>query len=95
VAAVDLAVLIGAGLLLFDVGMLLFDVPFVGSPLVFALGALLFLFVTVGAGVLISTVSETQGQAIQLAFMTMLPQILLSGLIFPLQAMAAGVRWIG
>jgi ABC-2 type transport system permease protein len=45
--------------------------------------------------VLISTVSETQGQAIQLAIMTMLPQILLSGLIFPLQAMAAGVRWIG
>jgi ABC-type multidrug transport system permease subunit len=45
--------------------------------------------------VLISTVSETQGQAIQLAIMTMLPQILLSGLIFPLQAMAPGVRWIG
>jgi ABC-2 type transport system permease protein len=88
VAAVDLAVIVAAG-------MLLFDVPFVGSPLVFALGALLFLFVTVGAGVLISSVSETQGQAIQLAFMTMLPQILLSGLIFPLQAMAAGVRWIG
>jgi ABC-2 type transport system permease protein len=88
VAAVDLTVIVGAGLLLFDV-------PFAGSPLLFALGALLFLFVTVGAGVLISTVSETQGQAIQLAIMTMLPQILLSGLIFPLQAMAAGVRWIG
>jgi ABC-2 type transport system permease protein len=88
VAAVDLVVIVAAG-------MLLFDVPFVGSPLVFALGALAFLFVTVGAGVLISTVSETQGQAIQLAMMTMLPQILLSGLIFPLQAMAAGVRWIG
>jgi ABC-2 type transport system permease protein len=88
VAAVDLAVIVAAGLLLFDV-------PFVGSALVFALGALLFLFVTVGTGVLISTVSETQGQAIQLAIMTMLPQILLSGLIFPLQAMAAGVRWIG
>jgi ABC-2 type transport system permease protein len=88
VAAVDLAVIVAAG-------MLLFDVPFVGSPAVFALGALLFLFVTVGAGLLISSVSETQGQAIQLAFLTMLPQILLSGLIFPLQAMAAGVRWIG
>jgi ABC-2 type transport system permease protein len=88
VAAVDLVVIVAAG-------MLLFDVPFVGSPLVFALGALAFLFVTVGAGVLISTVSETQGQAIQLAMMTMLPQILLSGLIFPLHAMAAGVRWIG
>ena len=88
VAVVDLAVIV-------TVGVLLFDVPFAGSPLVFALGALLFLFVTVGIGVLISTVSETQGQAIQLAIMTMLPQILLSGLIFPLQAMAAGVRWIG
>ncbi|HEV8424674.1 MAG TPA: ABC transporter permease [Actinomycetes bacterium] len=88
VAVVDLLVIVA-------VGVLLFDVPFAGSPLVFALGALLFLFVTVGAGVLISTVSETQGQAIQLAMMTMLPQILLSGLIFPLQAMAAGVRWIG
>jgi ABC-2 type transport system permease protein len=88
VAVVDLAVIVA-------VGVLLFDVPFNGSPLVFALGALLFLFVTVGVGVLISTVSETQGQAIQLAIMTMLPQILLSGLIFPLQAMAAGVRWIG
>jgi ABC-2 type transport system permease protein len=88
VAVVDLVVIVAAGLLLFDV-------PFAGSPLVFALGALLFLFVTVGAGVLISTVSETQGQAIQLAIMMMLPQILLSGLIFPLQAMAAGVRWIG
>jgi ABC-2 type transport system permease protein len=88
VAVVDLAVIVA-------VGVLLFDVPFAGSPLVFALGALLFLFVTVGTGVLISTVSETQGQAIQLALLTMLPQILLSGLIFPLQAMAAGVRWIG
>jgi ABC-2 type transport system permease protein len=88
VAVVDLAVIVA-------VGVLLFNVPFAGSPLVFALGALLFLFVTVGIGVLISTVSETQGQAIQLAIMTMLPQILLSGLIFPLQAMAAGVRWIG
>jgi ABC-2 type transport system permease protein len=88
VAVVDLAVIVA-------VGVLLFDVPFAGSPLVFALGAIEFLFVTVGIGVLISTVSETQGQAIQLAIMTMLPQILLSGLIFPLQAMAPGVRWIG
>src|SRR5215218_8083225 len=57
--------------------------------------AVVDLAVIVAVGVLLSTVSETQGQAIQLAIMTMLPQILLSGLIFPLQAMAAGVRWIG
>ncbi|HYA44216.1 MAG TPA: ABC transporter permease, partial [Acidimicrobiales bacterium] len=60
----------------------------------FALGAALFLLVTLGMGVLISTVSQNQGQAIQLAFMVLLPQVLLSGFIFPLSSMAAGVRWI-
>ncbi|MGE5289712.1 MAG: ABC transporter permease [Micromonosporaceae bacterium] len=88
VAAVDLAIVV-------IVGVALFSVPFRGSVLVFGLGALLFLFVTLGMGVLISSVSQTQGQAIQLAIMAMLPQIMLSGLIFPLSSMAAGVRWIG
>ena len=44
---------------------------------------------------LISTVSQTQGQAIQLAMMTLLPQFLLSGLFFPLYSMPWAVRWIG
>jgi len=88
IAALDMVIVVGAG-------MLLFDVPFRGSVAVFALGALLFLFVTLGTGVLISTVSQTQGQAIQLAMMTLLPQFLLSGLFFPLYAMPWGVRWIG
>jgi ABC-2 type transport system permease protein len=76
-------------------GLLLFGVPFSGDPLIFIVGAALFLFVVLGLGVLISSVSKTTGQAIQLAFMVLLPQILLSGMIFPLSAMAAGVRWIG
>ena len=75
-------------------GMWLFDVPFNGNPLVFALGGALFLFVVLGLGVFISTVSQNAEQAIQLAFFFLLPQILLSGMIFPLDAMAAGVRWI-
>src|SRR5439155_812809 len=58
-------------------------------------GAALFLFVVLGLGVFISTISQTAGQAIQTAFLFLLPQILLSGMIFPLDAMAAGVRWIG
>jgi ABC-2 type transport system permease protein len=87
VATVDLAVVLG-------LGVLLFDVPFRGSVLVLLAGALLFLFVTLGVGVLISTVSQNQGQAIQLAIMTLLPQVMLSGMIFPLRSMAAGVRWI-
>jgi ABC-2 type transport system permease protein len=87
VAAVDLVMIVA-------IGMLLFGVPFVGSVATFALGAALFLLVTLGLGVLVSTLSQNQGQAIQLAFMIMVPQILLSGLIFPISSMAAGVRWI-
>jgi ABC-2 type transport system permease protein len=88
IAAVDMAVIVA-------VGMLIFDVPFRGSVATFALGAALFLFVTLGLGVLISTVSQTQGQAIQLSIMVMVPQFLLSGLFFPLYAMPWSVRWIG
>lgn len=88
VAAVDMVIVVLAG-------MWLFDVPFEGSVFVFTLGALLFLFVTLGTGVLISSVSQNQGQAIQLALIVLLPQVMLSGLIFPLSSMPAGVRWIG
>jgi ABC-2 type transport system permease protein len=87
VAALDLAIVVG-------VGVGIFGVPFRGSYAVFGLGAILFLFVTLGLGVLISSVSENQGQAIQLSMMVILPQILLSGLIFPLTSIAVGVRWI-
>ncbi len=88
VAALDLVVVL-------VVGTALFDVPFNGSFWLLGLGSLMFLFVTLGLGVLVSSVSQNQGQAIQLALMTLLPQVLLSGLIFPLDSMAAGVRWIG
>lgn len=77
------------------VGVLLFDVPFEGSVLWLAAYGVVFLFVVLGLGVAISTVSRSQGEAIQLAIMTLLPQIMLSGMIFPLESMAAGVRWIG
>jgi ABC-2 type transport system permease protein len=87
VAVLDLAIVLA-------VGITLFGVPFRGSPAVFALGALLFVFVTLGTGVLISSVSQNQGQAIQLAMMITLPQVLLSGLIFPLSSIVVGVRWI-
>ena len=87
VAALDMLVVVGAGLVLFDV-------PFNGSPWLFDLAAAMFLLVTLGSGVLISTISENQGQAVMVALMTLLPQVLLSGLIFPVEAMAAGVRWI-
>jgi ABC-2 type transport system permease protein len=76
-------------------GTNLFGVPFRGNVAVFALGGAIFLFVVLGLGVLISTVSQNVGQAIQGALFVLLPQIILSGMIFPLNAMHAGVRWIG
>jgi ABC-2 type transport system permease protein len=88
VGAIDMVIVIVAG-------VVLFDVPFNGSPWLLALGAVLFLSVTLGIGVLISSVSENQGQAIQLALLILLPQVMLAGLIFPLSSMAPGVRWIG
>lgn len=87
VAAVDLVLVV-------VIGMAVFGVPFAGSIAVFALGAILFLLVTLGMGVLVSTLSQNQAQAIQLAFMIVMPQVLLSGLIFPISSMAPGVRWI-
>ena len=88
VALVDMVVVTLAGLWLFDV-------PFEGSLLMFALFGLTFIFVVLGLGVAISTLSQSQGEAIQLAIMMLLPQIMLSGMIFPLESMAGGVRWIG
>ncbi len=88
IAAADMAIVVVAG-------MLLFDVPFRGSVATFALGSVLFLFVTVGTGVVISSLSQTQAQAMQLAVFTMVPQFLLSGLFFPLYSMPWAVRWIG
>ena len=67
-------------------------VPFNGNPFLFALGAAIFLFVVLGLGVLISTLSQTQAQAIQLAIMILLPQILLQRIHLPAQRDAGGDR---
>jgi ABC-2 type transport system permease protein len=88
--------LAGVDLILVTVlGTLVFGVPFVGNLMIFTLGAAVFLFVVLGLGVLISTLSQNQGQAIQGAILVLLPQVLLSGMIFPLAAMPWAVRWLG
>jgi ABC-2 type transport system permease protein len=88
IASIDIVVVL-------TIGTMLFDVPFNGPLLPLVIGAVMFLFVALGLGILISSVSENQAQAIQLALMTALPQIMLSGIIFPLSSMAPAVRWIG
>ena len=64
-----------------------FGVPIQGDIVLLLLLSLLFLFTAIGLGLLISTLATTQLQAIQFAFIVMLPSILLSGFIFPREAM--------
>ena len=78
---------------LFDVtaaitaGAWIFDVPIRGSLVAFYVVTFAYLLTTVGAGLFISTVSETQQQAFIGGFMFILPAMLLSGTMSPIHAM--------
>jgi ABC-2 type transport system permease protein len=75
-------------------GHLLFEVPIVGSLLELYLAAALFIAATLALGLFISTIAQTQFQAFQIAFMTMLPSILMSGFVFPFEGMPKAAQWI-
>jgi ABC-2 type transport system permease protein len=75
-------------------GSLLFSVPLVGGLLDLYAAALLFIVASLGLGLFVSTLAQTQFQAFQLAFVTMLPSILLSGFMFPFEGMPKVVQWI-
>ena len=69
----------------------LFDVPIAGSlASLLGLGAI-FLFCSLGLGLAISTLAENQVQAMQFAFLIMLPSILISGFIFPRENMPLAI----
>jgi len=68
-------------------GVLIFGVPINGSLPLLLLLAALFLISTLGLGLFISTISNTQQEAVLTAMFTMLPSIFLSGFFFPLAAM--------
>lgn len=72
-----------------------FKVPVRGSLLLLYGLALIFYLATLGQGILISTVSRTQRQAMQGAFFVFLPTILLSGFMFPREGMPVVIQWIG
>ena len=76
-------------------GRTIFDVPIEGSLLLLYSLALVFIVASLGVGLLISTVARSQVQAMQLSFFFMLPNILLSGYIFPRAAMPLPAQWVG
>ena len=64
-----------------------FSVPIHGSVLLLAFLSLPYIFVSLSLGILISSKAGTQAQAMQLAFLTILPSIFFSGYIFPRETM--------
>lgn len=76
-------------------GRLVFHVPVRGSLLTLYLVSFPFMVASLGVGLFLSTLVKTQTQAVQLGFFYILPNILLSGFMFPRVAMPAAAQWIG
>ena len=78
----------GEMLLVLAVGTLWFRIPFEGSAVLLLAGSLIYVFVTVGIGVFVSTVTRTQVAAVFLSLVaTLMPSVLFSGFLFPIGSM--------
>jgi ABC-2 type transport system permease protein len=76
-------------------GRVLFGVPVRGSIPQLYVAALPFIVASLAVGLFVSTLVGTQAQAMQLGFFFLLPNILLSGFMFPREAMPEVAQWIG
>ncbi len=81
-------------LLVVAVSLLIFHVPFAGSFWLLLFAAFLFLLTSLGAGLFISTVSNTQQQAMLATFLFFQPFFMLSGFSFPIRNMPEVVQWL-
>ncbi|OFW08928.1 MAG: ABC transporter permease [Acidobacteria bacterium RIFCSPLOWO2_02_FULL_59_13] len=81
-------------LLISLVGIFWFQVPLRGSPLWLFFGTALYLMSTLGIGLLISSVSQTQQQVMMTTTFFYMPAVLLSGLVFPIANMPQVVQWL-
>ncbi len=82
-------------IIILGVGWFVFGVAVRGSPILMAISIFIFLFAALGMGLLISAVTNSQQEAFQLAIITtLLPSIILSGLIFPLASMPKLIQGI-
>src|SRR3989454_3857568 len=90
---------VGVGLLqmtaVLILGRFVFDVPLTGNILLLYGVSLIFIIASLALGLFVSTLVRTQQQAMQASFGFMLPNILLSGFMFPRQAMPDVAQWLG
>ncbi|MCX6545878.1 MAG: ABC transporter permease [Acidobacteria bacterium] len=76
------------------IGVGWFGIPIRGSLPLLLLATALYLMTTLGIGLFVSTVSETQQQAMMTTFFFYLPAVLLSGFMFPIANMPVVVQWL-
>jgi ABC-2 type transport system permease protein len=81
--------------IIIGMGHFLFRVPIMGSLSVLALLSTLFIATNLSIGYTFSTVAQNQLQAMQMSMMFFLPNILLSGFMFPFAGMPVWAQWIG
>jgi ABC-2 type transport system permease protein len=88
--------LIGLGVLAFGLGVarLMFHIPMRGSLAVVFLAAAVYLLVALGIGLWISTIVETQQQAMFVTFAINMVYMLMSGLFTPVQSMPGWAQWV-
>ena len=73
----------------------IFDVPFVGSVTALYGASLVFIACNLTVGITLSSLARNQLQAMQLTFFYFLPNILLSGFMFPFRGMPEWAQWLG
>lgn len=76
------------------IGVFWFKVPIRGDLVLLFLATALYLMTTLGIGLLISTVSQTQQQAMMSTFFFYFPAVLLSGFMFPIANMPQIIQWL-
>jgi ABC-2 type transport system permease protein len=81
--------------LILGLGMVVFSVPFEGAWLLLYALASLFIAANLALGLLFSTIARTQQQAMQMSFFFLLPNLLLSGFMFPFEAMPRPAQILG
>jgi len=81
--------------MIIGLGIVLFGVPLIGSLLLLALLSTLFITTNLSIGYTFSTLAQNQLQAMQMSLMFFLPNILLSGFMFPFAGMPVWAQWFG
>jgi ABC-2 type transport system permease protein len=82
-------------LIVFTAARLLFQVPMFGNFLTLSAAIVIFIIATLGVGFTFSTIARSQMQSMQMTMFFFLPNILLSGFMFPFRGMPNWAQWIG